>query len=77
MDTQFQRQLCCYRCLSPSRILLCHLHDEFADVLMNSWPASLQLPFPVQLEALAMPANQNLGFDNDQPEDEKETGGVV
>jgi hypothetical protein len=49
--------------LSPSRILLCHLHDEFADVLRNSWPTSLRLPFPEQLETLAMPANQDLGFD--------------
>jgi hypothetical protein len=33
---------------------------------MNSWPTSLRLPFPGQLDALAMPANQSLGFDDDQ-----------
>ena len=48
--------------LAPSRILLCHLYDEFADVLRNSWPTSLRLPFPKQLETLAMPANQGLGL---------------
>src|SRR6516225_8954328 len=37
----------------PSGILLCHLCDEFADVLRNSWPTSLRLPFPKQLETLA------------------------
>jgi len=72
--------------MSPSRILLCHLHDEFADVLRNSWPTSLRLPFPEQLETLAMPANQGFGFDDYQglfptaetrPEDETDTGGVV
>ena len=86
VDTQLHRKLCCHARLSPSRILLCHLHDEFADVLRNSWPTSLRLPFPKQLETLAMPANQGLGFDDDQglfpiaearPEDERETGGVV
>jgi len=86
IDTQLHRQLCCYTRLSPSRILLCHLHDEFADVLRNSWPPSLRLPFPKQLEALAMPANQRLGFDDYQglfpiaktrPDDERETAGVV
>ncbi len=61
--TQFHRQLRCHTCLSPSRILLCHLHDEFADVLRNSWPTSLRLPFPKQRETLAMPADQRLGFD--------------
>ena len=48
------------------RILLCHLHDEFADVLRNSWPASLRLPFPKQLETLAMPPDQRLWFDDYQ-----------
>src|SRR6516165_2533560 len=70
----------------PSRILLCHLYDEFADVLRNSWPTNLRLPFPKQLETLAMPAYQSLWFDDDQglfpiaearPEDETDTGGVV
>jgi hypothetical protein len=46
----------------------------------------LRLPFPKQLETPAMPANQGLGFDDDQglfpiaearPEDQGETGGVV
>ena len=72
--------------LGPSRILLCHLYDEFADVLRNSWPTSLRLPFPEQLEALAMPAYQSLWIDDYQghlpiaearPEDETDTGGVV
>ena len=72
--------------LSPSRILLCHLHDEFADALRKSWPTSLRLPFPKRLETLAMPADQGLGLDDYQgpfpiaearPEDERETSGVV
>jgi hypothetical protein len=42
------------------------LHDAVADVLRNSWPTSLRLPFPKQLETLAMPADQGLGFDDDQ-----------
>jgi hypothetical protein len=46
IDTQLHRQLRCHPRLSPSRILLCHLHDEFADVLRKSWPTSLRLPFP-------------------------------
>ena len=50
----------------PSRIFLCHLHDEVADVLRNSWPTSLRLPFPKQLETLALPADQGLGFDDGQ-----------
>jgi hypothetical protein len=46
----------------------------------------LATSFPRQLETLPMPANQRLGFDDDQslfpiaearPEDERETGGVV
>jgi hypothetical protein len=64
------------------------LYDEFADVLRNSWPASLRLPFPKQLETLAMPAYQSLWFDDYQyqglfpiaearPEDETDTGRVV
>jgi len=74
------------RAWPPSRILLYHLYDEFADVLRNSWPTSLGLPFPKQLETLAMPAYQSLWFDDDQglfptaearPEDETDTGGVV
>ena len=86
IDTQLHRKLRCHTRLAPSRILLCHLHDEFADVLRNSWPASLRLPFPKQLETLAMPANQRLGFDDYQglfpiaearPEDETDTGRVV
>jgi hypothetical protein len=80
IDTQLHRQLCCYTCLSPSRILLCHLHNKFADAFRKSWPTSLRLPFPKQLETLAMPANQRLGFDDDQrrrPEDLRETGGIV
>ena len=56
------------------------------NVLRNSWPTSLRLPFPKQLETLAMPAYQSLWFDDDQslfpiaearPEDETDTGGVV
>ena len=39
IDTQLHRQLRSQTCLSPSRILLCHLHDEFADVLGKSRPA--------------------------------------
>jgi hypothetical protein len=66
VDTQLHRQLRGHARLSSSRILFCHLHDEFADVLRNSWPPSLRLPFPEQLETLAMPANQGLGFDDDQ-----------
>src|SRR6266550_3507570 len=66
IDTQLHRQLRGHARLSPSRILLCHLHDEVADVLRNSWPTSLRLPFPKQLETLALPADQGLGFDNDQ-----------
>jgi hypothetical protein len=46
IDAQLHRQLRCHPRLSPSRILLCHLHDEFADVLRKSWPTSLRLPFP-------------------------------
>src|SRR4029077_5449252 len=45
VDTQLHRQLRCHARLSPSRILFCHLHDEFADVLRNSWPTGLRLPF--------------------------------
>src|SRR5439155_6253254 len=45
VDTQLHRQLRGHARLSPSRILLCHLHDEVADVLRNSWPTSLRLPF--------------------------------
>ena len=52
IDTQLHRQLRCHACSSPSRILLCHLHDEFADVLRKSWPTSLRLLFPKQLEPL-------------------------
>src|SRR5882762_5201963 len=66
IDTQLHRQLRCHARLSQSRILLCHLHDEVADVLSNSWPTSLRLPFPKQLETLALPADQGLGFDDDQ-----------
>ena len=65
IDTQLHRQLRCHTRLSPSRILLCHLHDEFADVLRKSWPTGLRLPFPKQLETLAMPADQRLWFDDD------------
>jgi hypothetical protein len=62
------------------------LRDKFADVLRNSWPTRLGLPFPKQLETLAMPANQGLWFDDDhgifpeeeaKPEDQGETGGVI
>src|ERR1700675_3819080 len=79
-DTQLHRQLRCHTRLSPSWILLCHLHYEFADVLRKSWPARLRLPFPEQLETLAMPADQRLWFDDYQgispiaearPEDER------
>jgi hypothetical protein len=72
--------------LESSERSFCHLHDEFADVLRNSWPTGLRLPFPKQLETLAMPANQGLWFGDDQgpfplaearPDDERETGGVV
>jgi hypothetical protein len=86
IDTQLHRELRCHTHLAPSRILLCHLYDEFADVLRNSWPTSLRLPFPKQLETLAMPAYQSLWFDDYQgffpiakarPEDERESGGVV
>jgi hypothetical protein len=45
IDIQLHRQLRCHARLSPSRILFCHLHDEFADVLRKSWPTSLRLPF--------------------------------
>ena len=47
---------------------------------------NLRLPFPEQLETFAMPANQGLGFDNEQglfpiaearPEDKRESGRVV
>ena len=81
-----QPQLCCHTRLSPSRILLCHLHDEFADVLRNSWPTNFRLPFPKQFETLAMPANQGLWIDDYQglfpiaearPVDETDTGSVV
>jgi len=48
--------------MAPSRILFCHLHDEFAEVLRNSWPTSLRLPFPKQPESPAMPANQVSGL---------------
>jgi len=61
-DTQLHRNLCCHARLAPSRILLCHLYNEFADVLRNSGPASLRLPFPKQLETLAMPAYQVSGL---------------
>jgi len=61
-DTQLHRNLCCHARLAPSRILLCNLYDEFADVLRNSGPASLRLPFPKQLETLAMPAYQVSGL---------------
>src|SRR5499425_379953 len=86
IDTHLHRKLRNHARLSPSWILLCHLYDEFADVLRNSWPTSLRLPFPKQLETLAMPAYQSLWFDDDQgpfpiaearPEDETDTGGVV
>src|SRR6516225_4632689 len=86
IDAQLHRKLRCHARLAPSRILLCHLYDEFADVLRNSWPTSLRLPFPKQLETLAMPGYQSLWFDDDQglfpiaearPEDETDTGGVV
>src|SRR5215471_16068873 len=85
-DTQLHRQLRGHARLAPSRILLCHLYDDFADVLRKSWPTNLRLPFPKQLETLAMPANQGLWFDDYQglfplaearPDDERETGGVV
>jgi hypothetical protein len=86
IDTQLHRKLRCHTRLAPRRILLCHLYDEFADVLRNSSPASLRLPFPKQLETLAMPASQRLGFDGDQglfpiaearPEDQPDTRRVV
>jgi len=35
-------------------------------ILYRAWPTGLRLPFPKQLETLAMPAHQGLGFDNDQ-----------
>src|SRR5882762_1695811 len=63
IDTQFHRQLRCHARLSPSRILSGHLHDEFADAFRKSWPTSLRLPFPEQLETLAMPADQGFGYD--------------
>jgi hypothetical protein len=65
---------------------LCHLHDKFADVLRISWPTSLRLPFPEQVETFAMPADQGLWFDDYQglfpiaearPEDERGPGGAV
>jgi hypothetical protein len=61
----------------------CAICNEFADVLRNSWPTSLRLPFPKQLETLAMPAYQSLWLEDDRglfpiaearPEDETDTG---
>src|SRR5260370_7896581 len=66
IDTQLHRQRRCHTRLSPSRIRLRHLHNVLADVLRKSWPTSLRLPFPKQLETLAMPPDQGLGFDHYQ-----------
>src|SRR5215831_17773769 len=51
IDAQLHRKLRGHARLAPSRILLCHLYDEFADVLRNSWPAEF-LPWCLTFLAL-------------------------
>jgi len=46
-------------------ILRC-LGSGYRSNLRKSWPPSLRLPFPKQLENLAMPPNQRFWFDDYQ-----------
>ena len=54
------------RC-SPKRILATQPTDQFSDVFRNRRPPrSAATDFPEQTEALAVPSNDTVGFDDDQ-----------
>src|SRR5262249_36398168 len=53
---------------APVRILLCQPSDEPTNLLANPWTAARLsgTPTPVKTESSAVPADNRLGFDDDQ-----------
>ena len=44
---------------SPSHVLPHHASDQLANFLGQLWPPTPRLPTPIQLETLAMPADES------------------
>jgi hypothetical protein len=68
VDAEFKQFTVDARC-APERILAAHLSDQLAHLFGNRWPAGLAVtnfPCPEQAEALAVPGNDGLRFDDDQ-----------
>ena len=54
---------------TPGRVVVRHASDEFSDLKRNLWsPGSLRSgkPSPIELEALAVPFDHSVGFDNNE-----------
>ncbi len=68
-DAELDSQLLVDLVLTPGRVVAAHSHDELDVLLRDSGPAQTlraRPPSPVELEALAVPADHGLGFHDDQ-----------
>ncbi len=68
-DAELDSQLLGDLVLPPGWVVEAHSHDELDVLARDRGPAQTlraRPPSPVELEALAMPANHGLGFHDDQ-----------
>ena len=69
LDVELEAEFFKYLVLAPSRIACAHAADEVDVLARNLGAADLLgsgLPAPVELEALTVPPNHSIGFDEDQ-----------
>ena len=66
LDAEFQPELVGDALFAPSRVIVDHSCDEFAQGHGNSRPARSRLPFPEQAKCFAMPTNQRRRLDNEE-----------
>src|SRR4051812_15702352 len=68
LDAQFQ-QLAVNAGCTPTRVVLAHHPNQISNLLRlfgPTWLATANLPRPKQTEALPVPSNNGLGFDDHQ-----------
>ena len=67
MDKEFQK-FTVNSGRTPSRVVSAHGADQISSFLGNTWTSSLSasdLPVPVPAEALTMPCDDGIGFDDE------------
>src|SRR5262249_58514106 len=61
LNSNLQQELIGDSFLSPSRIVRCHVDNQFLDINRNSWTTIRpRLPLPEQSEPFSMPADQRV-----------------